>query len=133
MDYARLVETALRLIKKNGQAVTWRVTGDPVSSDATKPWLASAADASTDFDCFAVFLPMKSLRSPFLSMMKDATDVPAGSETVLIAGNSDFEPAMNDLCLRNDANGNPQTHRIVRLNTLRPATTSVLHILVMSR
>lgn len=133
MDYARLVQTAQRLIAKTGQKVTWRVTGDPVIADASKPWLASPADASNDFDCIAVFLPMKSIRSPFLSMMKDATDVPLGSLTVLIAGNANFEPAMNDLCLRDDGNGGTETLRVIRLNTLRPAATSVLHNLVMAR
>lgn len=133
MDYARLVQTAQRLIAKSGQKVIWRSAVDPVPADPAKPWLASASDASSDFDCMAVFLPMKSQRSPFLSMMKDAQDVPMGSVLVLIAGNNNFEPQINDVCLREDAFGNIETLSVFKSNTVRPAQTSVLHMIVMAR
>jgi hypothetical protein len=129
MDYTKLAATAKRLIQKSGALIVWVAQDDPTPVDTTTPWKVSPTPSTTETKVYGVVLPMKRESSPFLSMMKDADDIPKGEAIVLIAGNQGFEPDITGLIQLGDGT----TYRPLKIKTLRPALTSVLHIVYVAR
>lgn len=120
--FDRQIETALRLIKKNGQAVKWRVIDDPAPVDPNKPWEPGAA-TPVDEDVRICFLPMDAKTFVFMK----ATEVPKGS-VVGLMGNVPFEPNIKDVVIR-DAN----ELRIESIDLLAPNGQKILYTVVFKQ
>lgn len=115
--FDRQIETAIRLIKKNGQKVIWRQTAKP--SDTLEPWKQQDA-ASIDKDAIICFLPVDKETREFLTYIR-GTDVPMGSELGLM-GAVDFEPSIEDVVLRDG-----KTYRIKHIDLLSPNGQKILY------
>lgn len=111
--FDRQVATALRLISKNGQAVTWRslVNGAPV--DANKPWKPSAA-TGTEHSVKIVFLPRKEQNEKSIQYM-EKSEVPTGLLKGLM-GQVDFVPKLKDVIIRGSLQYEVETIDIIDPN-----------------
>lgn len=90
------IETALRLIQKNGQKVTWQQSL-VVVPDATKPWLPAAGTVALH-EPFICFLPLDREGKEFLIKL-GATEVNVGMFYGLM-GNVSFTPDPKDVVTR---------------------------------
>lgn len=120
--FDRQIQTALRLIKKNGQAVKWRVIDDPTPADPAKPWEPGAATPA-DEDVTICFLPVDRQTMETFTFM-EGTEVPKGSVMGLM-GNVPFEPNIKDVVIRD---GNEL--RIASMNLLSPNGQKLLYTMV---
>lgn len=95
--FDRQIETAKRLIKQNGQLVTWRrvTDGSPVSP--SEPW-KPGAPTYTDVPVYIVFIPEDRRNAEFLSALS-GTSVPKGKLVGYMAA-QDFVPTLKDVVLR---------------------------------
>lgn len=116
--FDRQIETALRLIKKNGQAVKWRVINDP-ASDPLQPWNPEAA-TPVDNDVVICFLPVNRQTMETFNFVK-GTEVPKGAVMGLM-GNVPFEPNLKDVVIRDNVE-----LRIAHIITLSPNGQKILH------
>jgi hypothetical protein len=130
MDYVRARATAQRIIKKNGRLVTWRQF--PAPSTAAQGWTPDPTGAHVDFSPYVAFLTLGTA-NPSMAAMIAALDVPTGSTQALLAGNDEFVPTLNDVCITVDEYGQTETLRVTKLETLRPAEIAVLHTMILSR
>lgn len=94
--FDRQIETALRLIKRNGQIVSWSqvVPGAP---DPTKPWLP-VGTTQTTYTPFICFLPLDRDGKEFLMSVGGAEAV-SGAYYGLM-GNVGFVPNLKDTVTR---------------------------------
>jgi len=118
-QFDRQIETAKRLIAKNGQTVTWRKAGVD-TPDTSKPWLP-AADTPTDYDNVVIcFLPPGRVGQELIRYLK-GTEVTTGSVQGLMSAVS-FEPAANDVVIRDG-----KTLRIKSIDPLSPNGQIILY------
>lgn len=95
MVFERQIATALRLIKRNGKAVTWRQRTSTVP-DPNKPWEVVDDDTITDHaDIPIVFLPYNQANRAFIANIV-GTEVPAGRNFGLMGAQS-FTPGKTDV------------------------------------
>lgn len=116
--FDRQIETAKRLISKNGQTVTWRKVGVD-TPDPSKPW-KPAADTSTDTDVVICFLPPGRIGQELIRYLK-GTEVTTGSVQGLMSA-VDFEPSANDVVIRDG-----KTLRIKSIDPLSPNGQIILY------
>lgn len=117
--FDRQIATAERLIKKNGQKVTWRKPGTS-TPDPSTPWLP-AATAPTDYtDTSIVFLPNNRINNELLRYL-GATEVTTGNVRGLMWA-VPFTPAANDIVLRAGVE-----LRVKSIDTLAPNGQIILH------
>ena len=119
-QFDRAIETAKRLIAKNGQTVTWRKLGS-TTPDPSTPW-KPAADSPTDHTAKIVFLPPGRIGQELIRYLK-GTEVTTGSVQGLMSA-VDFEPSANDVVIRD---GN--TLRIKSIDLLSPNGQIILYTL----
>lgn len=117
-QFDRQIETAKRLIAKNGQTVTWRKVGVD-TPDPSKPW-KPAADTSTDTDVVVCFLPPGRVGQELIRYLK-GTEVTTGSVQGLMSAVS-FEPTANDVVVRDG-----KTLRIKSIDPLSPNGQIILY------
>lgn len=98
-QFDRQIATALRLIKKNGQAVKWRSIANSIPTDPDKPWIGSTNPAPVEHDVFICFVPVKDQQwRKFLKYLTN-TEVQIGDLAGLM-GNVNFEPNPKDVVIR---------------------------------
>ena len=95
--FDRQIETALRLIKKNGQLVNWTSQTGESLPDPTKPWLP-VGTTPVIYTPHICFLPLDLQGKEFLFSLN-------GSEAVTgtyygLMGNVNFEPNTSDIIVR---------------------------------
>lgn len=92
-QFDRQIQTALRLIKKNGQKVQWVQTQQAIL-DPDKPWLPVGTSKVT-YEPYICFLPLDLQGRQFLTAMGIAPEVAIGAYYGLM-GAVNFEPSIND-------------------------------------
>lgn len=120
--FDRQIETAKRLIAKNGERVTWRIIDDAAPPDPTKPWEPGPA-APVDHDVAICFLPVDRKTQETFTFIK-GTEVPKGSAMGLM-GNVQFEPNLKDVVIRNGIE-----LRLAYIDVLSPNGQKLLYTMV---
>lgn len=120
--FDRQIETAKRLIAKNGELVVWRVIDDALPVDPAKPWEPAAA-TPVNHDVSICFLPVDRQTMETFNFIK-GTEVPKGSVMGLM-GAVAFEPNMKDVVIRNGSE-----LRIASLDALSPNGQAILYTVV---
>ena len=120
--YDEEIATALELIKEAGQVCVWRKQTTAVA-DPDRPWLGGV-DTPVDHTPDIVFIPATDAPSGFgLTKFRKGEDSLVFT-TFGLMGPQDFEPAVNDVLLRD---GVPQV--LAAVDVLRPAEEVVLYVL----
>lgn len=121
--FDRQIETALRLIKKNGQSVTWRKTALSVA-DPDAPWL-QLPGTITDYTPHICFLPLDREGQDFLVALGN-TEAITGSYYGLM-GAVDFTPAIGDVVIRDGV-----TLEIKSIDLLSPNGQKILYTIIFN-
>lgn len=119
--FDKAIQTALRLIKKNGQAVEWIEKGVIVPDDPEKPWNGGkASDVPHAVHVCFVAIESKDDLVAFRFLLND--DIQVGS-TFGLMGSVGFQPTANNYVIRDG-----QTLNIRKLDTLKPNGVPILHL-----
>ena len=97
--FDRQTATALRLIKKNGQLVTWNNYPENDTVGDT-PWNGGSSTEPVQYKVYVAFFPTKSSIGQLMRMMRNS-DVPTGNETGYM-GRVNFKPSSKDTLVRAD-------------------------------
>lgn len=117
------IALAHRLIKKNGQRVTWRNYTDTAAADPNKPWEGSASGgAYTDYTVMIAFVPNESRRDRVFYDYLPDTNVQTGRLAGLM-GAVAFSPSARDIIVRNG-----KEIRIKNLDNVMPNDQVVLWV-----
>lgn len=119
-QYDRQIATAIRLIAKYGQAVTWRSANE--TENALEPWKATAG-TPTDTEVSICFVPAKDNEWRKLFYYLKGTEVPAGKLAGLM-GQVSFTPSLKDVVIRDG-----KTLRIANIDLLSPNGQKILYTL----
>ena len=120
--FDRAIQTALRLIAKNGEKVKWRVIDDAAAPDPSQPWNPGPATPE-DKDVTICFLPVDRQTMETFTFIK-GTEVPKGSVMGLM-GNVPFNPNLKDVVIRDGVE-----LRIANIDVLSPNGQKVLYTVV---
>lgn len=120
--FDRQIQTALRLIAKNGQKVKWRVIDDAAPSDPSQPWNPGPA-TPVDRDVAICFLPVDRQTMETFNFIK-GTEVPKGSVMGLM-GQVPFDPNLKDVVIRDGVE-----MRIASIDLLSPNGQKILYTMV---
>lgn len=120
--FDRAIQTALRLIAKNGEKVKWRVIDDAAAPDSSQPWNPGPATPE-DKDVTICFLPVDRQTMETFTFIK-GTEVPKGSVMGLM-GNVPFNPNLKDVVIRDGVE-----LRIANIDVLSPNGQKVLYTVV---
>lgn len=123
--FDRAIQTALRLIAKNGEKAKWRVIDDAAAPDPSQPWNPGPA-TPVDKDVVICFLPIDRQTMETFAFIK-GTDVPKGSVMGLM-GNVPFDPNLKDVVIRNGVE-----LRIANIDLLSPNGQKVLYMVVFQQ
>lgn len=119
--FDRQIQTALRLIAKNGQACVWhKQTTQAVNPD--KPWLGDVTDP-VDHTVTICFVPVRSQQDLVAMTFPEHMDFQVG-RTYGLMGQVAFEPMANDFITRD---GKELSLRMV--DVLSPNGQIILHYL----
>ena len=116
--FDRAIATAERLIKRNGQAVTWVSVNRAPSSVAWKQ--GEAADV--EYPVEVCFLPINQQMRQLFHYLRGTSEVPTGSVQGLMRGSVPFEPKLEDVVIRDG-----ETLRIKSIDLLSPNGQRVLY------
>ncbi|WID30692.1 hypothetical protein [Pseudomonas phage HMGUpa1] len=120
--FDRAIQTALRLIAKNGEKVKWRVIDDAAAPDPSQPWNPGPATPE-DKDVTICFLPVDRQTMETFTFIK-GTEVPKGS-VMGVMGNVPFNPNLKDVVIRDGVE-----LRIANIDVLSPNGQKVLYTVV---
>jgi len=93
--FDRQIQTALRLIKKNGQLVQWKQTVKTV--DTNEPWIQEETELVLN-DVYICFLPVNKEMRELIHYLK-GSDVTTGN-TLGLMGSVSFIPSSADIVVR---------------------------------
>lgn len=116
--FDRQIEMAKRLIKKNGQTVTWRQLNETIP-DAGKPWKPESLPGTDYTPEIALFTINKENRQ-FIHFIT-GTEAKIGDVYGLM-GNVSFEPSLKDIVIRDGV-----TYRILNIDLLSPNGQKILY------
>lgn len=117
------IALATRLIKKNGQKVTWQIAKDGPPPDSAQPWKGGEATDTTKSP-YICFVPIKDKETRKLIQALKGTEVPAGNLAGLMAPVTGLTPSLKDVVIRNE-----RVLRIVSIDSIAPNEQTVLWIL----
>lgn len=120
--FTRQIETAKRLIEKNGAKCIWRSIPDGVAADSEKPWNVSAVDNVDHIDIPICFLPYSRVNTGLIRAISNAPELEIGDFYGLM-GQVDFEPKKTDTVITPDN----KVFRIVQIDVLQPDLTPILY------
>jgi len=118
--FDRQIETALRLIKKNGEGVVYNVIRDGDPADPDQPWKPGDA-VVTPNPAVVCFLPINFRSDRVLAVMAKNPDVQLCNEMGLMGAVS-WEPDGKDTITRDG-----KEYRIVDFDVLRPNGQNILY------
>jgi len=95
--FDNIIATALRLIKKNGQSVTFSQLTDGAPADPLKPWKPSE-QTNVDYTVDIAFFTSSLQTRKFLQYLT-GTEVPEGN-LIGYMGQVSFEPKIKDIVIR---------------------------------
>ena len=122
-QFDRQVQTALKLIAKNGQAVKWRVVRDEPPVDASQPWKPTNDATPVEKDVSICFLTVDRMTFETLSFMNGG-EVPTGA-VLGYMGAVDFEPSLKDVVIRDG-----KELRLENIDVLSPNGQTMLYTVV---
>lgn len=122
-QFDRQIATAVRLIEKYGQAVTWTTVNDGAPPDAAKPWKPAEA-ADTPNEATICFVPVRDNDWRKLLAYLKGTEVPTGKLAGLMAGNVSFTPKLKDVVVRDGV-----TLNVTNIDLISPNGQKILYIL----
>lgn len=113
-QYDRQVASALRMIKKYGQSVTWRSLTNGTLPDPNKPWLVGATQES-DKEAVIAFFPRDKENEYTKRSKRDANEVTVGDCLGYMGRVEGYVPQLKDIVIRGSA-----TYTVERLDIIRP-------------
>lgn len=119
--FQRQIDTAKRLIVKNGQTVVWRSLSDGSPGDAAKPWKPGAG-TFVDYNVSIVFLPENRVGYEWLTRLA-GTEIAEGSGYGLMYA-VPFAPDLKDIVLKAGA-----PLRLTSIDPLAPNGEVILYTL----
>jgi hypothetical protein len=139
VDYVKLAATALKLIEKNGRAVTL-VKLSEVPANASEPWKGPASASvsvgepgalgagKVGIEVIACFVSFSD--TDLAELFGPANGVRRGQKTVFVAGDSVAPEELRSFDRLIDG---ADVWSIESVDTLRPGDVSLLHYLVLTR
>jgi hypothetical protein len=121
--FDRQIQTAKRLIAKNGQAVKWRIVRDAAPADPSQPWKPTNPATPVEHDVTICFLTVDKETYESLSYMTNG-EVPMGAVLGLM-GAVDFEPSLKDVVIRDG-----KELRLFNIEELNPNGQTILYTMV---
>ena len=122
-QFDRQVQTALKLIAKNGQSVKWRVVRDGAPVDSSQPWKPTQPATPVEHDVTICFLTVDKDTYETLSYMAGG-EVPMGAVMGLM-GAVNFEPSLKDVVIRDG-----KELRLENIDVLSPNGQTILYTVV---
>lgn len=119
-QFDRAIATAQRLIKKNGQPVTWRKLTE-VAANPDEPW-NGGTNAVVEHTPFMCFVPAKESATRVFMAYLAGTEVKTGRLAALM-GAVDFTPDAKDVVIRDGVE-----LRIESIDKLSPNGQAVLYM-----
>lgn len=116
--FDRQIDMAKRLIKKNGQTVTWRQLNETIPN-AGKPWKPESLPG-TDYTPEIAFFTINKENRQFIHFIT-GTEAKIGDVYGLM-GNVSFEPSLKDIVIRDGV-----TYRILNIDLLSPNGQKILY------
>lgn len=127
-EFDKQIKTALKLIKKKGKVVKWRVLRDGAPPDGNKPWKVAAAD-TLDYDVSICFVPIGSSSALPMSFIVNApVPVECLSGFMAAADAVSFTPSLKDIVIMDD-----KELRIENIGTLSPNGQNIIHAIVFKK
>ena len=123
-QFDRQVQTALKLIAKNGQAVKWRVVRDGAPVDSSQPWKPTQPATPVEHDVTICFLTVDKDTYETLSYTAGG-EVPMGAVMGLM-GAVNFEPSLKDVVIRDG-----KELRLENIDVLSPNGQTILYTVVV--
>ncbi len=117
--FDKIIETGLRLIRKNGQQVDWYVRSTQDTSE--KPWEGGSPPPPVKHTPFVCFVPVESKEDLAAFRFMTNIDVQVGS-TFGLMGAVDFDASGNDYVVRDG-----KQYTIRKLDKLAPNGQVVIH------
>lgn len=124
MRFDRQIQTALRLIEKNGEPVIWRSLTD-VIPDVEQPWRTTVT--AIEYDAIICFLTVDLQTKETLSLITK-TEVTKGMVLGLMGTVIGFTPSLKDTVVRHATE-----LRILSIDVLSPNGQIVLHTIVFEQ
>ena len=121
--FDRQVQTAKKLIAKNGQLVKWRVVRDGAPVDSSQPWKPTQPATPVEHDVTICFLTVDKDTYETLSYMAGG-EVPMGAVMGLM-GAVNFEPSLKDVVIRDG-----KELRLFNVEELNPNGQTILYTMV---
>lgn len=121
--FDRQIQTAKRLIAKNGRAVKWRVVRDAAPADPSQPWKPTNPATPVEHDVTICFLTVDKDTYETLSYMAGG-EVPMGAVMGLM-GAVNFEPSLKDVVIRDG-----KELRLFNIEELNPNGQTILYTMV---
>lgn len=122
-DYARLAQTAARLVENAGRDITF-VRLNENAADPTQPWKGPPSGGEVELPAHGVFVPPNTVRQFGLSALGEGTefvDLVTMSEQVIITFQGE-----NDLREYTEVIDRTERWGIIGLQVLRPGPTTLL-------
>lgn len=124
-QFDRQIQTALRLIKKNGQQVDWVKTEETVLNP-DMPWLP-VGTIETTYRPYICFLPLDLQGRKFLMSLGTAPEIAVGSYYGLMGAVS-FIPSKEDKIIRDG-----QSLSIESIDLLSPNRQKILWTIIVNK
>lgn len=121
--FDRQIQTAKRLIAKNGQVVKWRIVRDAAPVDSSQPWKPTNPATPVEHDATICFLTVDKDTYETLSYMAGG-EVPMGAVMGLMGAVS-FEPSLKDVVIRDG-----KELRLFNIEELNPNGQTILYTMV---
>lgn len=121
--FDRQVQTAKKLIAKNGQLVKWRVIRDAAPVDTAQPWKPTNPATPVEHDVTICFLTVDKDTYETLSYMAGG-EVPMGAVMGLM-GAVNFELSLKDVVIRDG-----KELRLVNIEEFNPNGQTILYTMV---
>lgn len=120
--FVRQIETAKRLIAKNGANCTWRKLPD-ATPNTLEPWKVAAVTPIVYRNIKIVFLPYTRMGYEFLRLLT-GTEIQIGDVKGLMAQQA-FSPSITDVIIHPDGT----LYRINKIDPLAPDGTPIIYTL----
>lgn len=114
------IATAQRLIKENGQLVSWKQQSVAIADD-TKPWNSSRAN-EVSYPVYIVFLSPRSNGLLNVFQLLKGTDITTGGNRGLMGAVTGFTPQITDKVIRDGV-----TYAINSIDVLAPNGQTILY------
>lgn len=132
VDYIKLATTALRLVEGAGRDVTFRRLNRTTLDDAAKPWRGTATPrAAVAASVTASAVAIHPSEASLLGIATEDSELIKRSDQILIVALG--ATSTDDLSTFEEVLDGTTLWKIVRVDTLRPADTTLLYFVGVKR